>query len=174
MVWSQIQRKKICTEQPEMHNAEISKRLGREWKLLSNEERLPFIEEAEKLRILHLKEHPDYKYRPRKKPKKIDPKQTKLQVQPIPRPSSQLDIQLEQPQQQQQQPQEQQEQQQQQQHQEQQKQQHQQLQEQQPKQPQQQQLLLQQPETTFDWESFELNNYFWDISELDDHLLDVL
>lgn len=72
MVWSQIQRKRICTEQPEMHNAEISKRLGRQWKLLSMEDRKPYIEEAEKLRLLHLKEHPDYKYKPRKKPKKQD------------------------------------------------------------------------------------------------------
>lgn len=71
MVWSQIQRKKICTEEPEMHNAEISKRLGREWKLLTEEDRQPFVEEAEKLRLLHLQEHPDYKYRPRKKAKKL-------------------------------------------------------------------------------------------------------
>lgn len=55
-----------------MHNAEISKRLGREWKLLSLEERQPYIEEAERLRVLHLQEHPDYKYRPRKKPKKLN------------------------------------------------------------------------------------------------------
>lgn len=92
MVWSQIQRKKICMEQPEMHNAEISKRLGREWKLLSLDERQPYIEEAEKLRLSHLREHPDYKYRPRKKTKKPpaeDPKQTKLQLLPAIRPSSQ-------------------------------------------------------------------------------------
>ena len=70
MVWSQIQRKRICSEEPGLHNAEISKRLGREWKLLSNEQRQPYVDEAEKLRISHLQEHPDYKYRPRKKPKR--------------------------------------------------------------------------------------------------------
>jgi len=69
MVWSQIERRKISEIQPEMHNAEISKRLGKRWKMLSEEERQPFIEEAERLRLLHLREYPDYKYRPRKKSK---------------------------------------------------------------------------------------------------------
>ena len=50
-----------------MHNADISKQLGKRWKTLSALEREPFIVEAESLRLLHLKEYPDYKYRPRKK-----------------------------------------------------------------------------------------------------------
>ncbi|KAG8281040.1 Transcription factor SOX-4 [Homalodisca vitripennis] len=74
MVWSQIERRKICEMQPDMHNAEISKRLGRRWKTLSEEERQPFIEEAERLRLMHLQEYPDYKYRPRKKTVKPAPK----------------------------------------------------------------------------------------------------
>lgn len=67
MVWSQIERRKICELQPDMHNAEISKRLGKRWKMLADDERQPFIEEAERLRLMHLQEYPDYKYRPRKK-----------------------------------------------------------------------------------------------------------
>ncbi|XP_022908230.1 putative transcription factor SOX-14 [Onthophagus taurus] len=67
MVWSQMERRKICEVQPDMHNAEISKRLGKRWKLLTDEERLPFIQEADRLRQLHQREYPDYKYRPRKK-----------------------------------------------------------------------------------------------------------
>lgn len=73
MVWSQIERRKICEIQPDMHNAEISKRLGRRWKTLDDEARRPFIEEAERLRQLHMVEYPDYKYRPRKKTTKPSP-----------------------------------------------------------------------------------------------------
>jgi len=69
MVWSQIERRKISEIQPDMHNAEISKRLGKRWKLLSDIDRQPYIEEAERLRLLHMQEYPDYKYRPRKKAK---------------------------------------------------------------------------------------------------------
>ena len=69
MVWSQLERRKIIEVTPDKHNAEISKELGRRWKLLAEGDRRPYIEEAERLRILHQKEYPDYKYKPRKKPK---------------------------------------------------------------------------------------------------------
>ena len=69
MVWSQLERRKIIEVTPDKHNAEISKELGRRWKCLPDEARQPYIEEAERLRILHQKEYPDYKYKPRKKPK---------------------------------------------------------------------------------------------------------
>ncbi len=69
MVWSQLERRKIIEVTPDKHNAEISKELGRRWKLLPEEKRQPYIDEAERLRILHQKEYPDYKYKPRKKPK---------------------------------------------------------------------------------------------------------
>lgn len=69
MVWSRLQRRQIAKDNPKMHNSEISKRLGAEWKLLSEMQKRPFIDEAKRLRAMHMKEHPDYKYRPRRKPK---------------------------------------------------------------------------------------------------------
>ncbi|KAL1491683.1 hypothetical protein ABEB36_012242 [Hypothenemus hampei] len=69
MVWSRYKRKQISQENPKMHNSEISKRLGAEWKLLSDKEKRLYIDEAKRLREIHMKEHPDYKYRPRRKPK---------------------------------------------------------------------------------------------------------
>lgn len=71
MVWSQIERRRIAEVSPDMHNAEISKRLGKRWKLLNEADRQPYIEEAERLRLLHMQEYPDYKYRPRKKAKPV-------------------------------------------------------------------------------------------------------
>ncbi|CAF2378436.1 unnamed protein product [Rotaria sp. Silwood2] len=70
MVFSQLERRKIVQLAPDMHNAEISKYLGARWKRLSESERRPFIDEAERLKMLHLREYPDYKYKPRKRAKK--------------------------------------------------------------------------------------------------------
>ena len=55
MVWSQLERRKIVENNPDKHNAEISKELGRRWKLLDDEARQPYIDEAERLRLLHQK-----------------------------------------------------------------------------------------------------------------------
>ena len=74
MVWAQLERRKMTLEYPDMHNAEISRRLGKLWRLLSDLEKQPYVDESERLRVLHMKQHPDYKYRPRKRgAKKVKP-----------------------------------------------------------------------------------------------------
>ena len=54
ILWSQIERRKILSRQDQyatIHNAEISKLLGKRWKNeLTDEDRQPFIMEAERLR----------------------------------------------------------------------------------------------------------------------------
>ena len=67
MVWAQLERRKMTLEYPDMHNAEISRRLGKLWRILPDIEKQPYVEESERLRVLHMKQYPDYKYRPRKR-----------------------------------------------------------------------------------------------------------
>ena len=67
MVFSHHERKKVICEKPEIQNTQISKELGKRWRSLSESEREPFIQEAEKLRRYHEKQYPDYKYKPTKR-----------------------------------------------------------------------------------------------------------
>ena len=67
MVWSSHERKRLAEKEPSLHNTQLSVRLGQIWKEMSEQEKAPFRQEALKLKQKLMEEHPDYKYRPRRR-----------------------------------------------------------------------------------------------------------
>ncbi|GAU90168.1 hypothetical protein RvY_02625 [Ramazzottius varieornatus] len=66
MVWSSARRREIADKWPKLHNSEISRMLGAEWKTMSDFDKKPYREQASMIGAQHRREHPDYKYRPRR------------------------------------------------------------------------------------------------------------
>ena len=67
MIWAKGERSTILGQNPTMHNSDVSRQLGRNWRGMSIEEKRPYILAAERLAEEHRRLHPNYKYRPRKK-----------------------------------------------------------------------------------------------------------
>ncbi|UJR29105.1 hypothetical protein I4U23_010319 [Adineta vaga] len=69
MVWAQTARKALTANLSIVNNAQLSKTLGKMWKELPQEERQLFVEEAERIREQHKRDHPEYRYQPKRKGK---------------------------------------------------------------------------------------------------------
>ena len=72
MVYAQVARKKVAGKYPNLSYRKLSKTLGELWRMLDDEERRPFVEEAERLRREHKRAHPTYKFKPQRRRKKDD------------------------------------------------------------------------------------------------------
>lgn len=84
MVWSREKRKTLSQANPRMHNSEISKILGAQWKQMEEESKQPYIQKAKELQAQHSRDNPGYKYKPRRR----KPKQNMLKKTPYPFPYS--------------------------------------------------------------------------------------
>ena len=58
MIWAQKQRPIVTKENPGAPGSFVSRRLGDIWNEMTAEERLPFFEEADKLREEHFSNNP--------------------------------------------------------------------------------------------------------------------
>lgn len=67
MVWSSSERKRLAEREPHLHNTELSKRLGEMWRAMSKKEKEPFMDKSKELKVQHKIDHPNYKYRPRRR-----------------------------------------------------------------------------------------------------------
>nr|CRZ22205.1 BMA-SOX-4 [Brugia malayi] len=67
MVWSQMRRAQIASTDVKMHNSQISKELGAEWREMSAEEKAPYVKRAKELREELMRRHPNYVYRPKRR-----------------------------------------------------------------------------------------------------------
>ncbi|XP_037549843.1 SRY-box transcription factor 32 [Nematolebias whitei] len=82
IIWTKEERRRLAQLNPELENTDLSKILGKTWKSMSLAEKRPYMQEAERLRVQHTIDYPNYKYKPRRR------KQLKKSSKPQPAESS--------------------------------------------------------------------------------------
>ncbi|XP_051506007.1 transcription factor SOX-30-like [Myxocyprinus asiaticus] len=65
MVWSKIHRPILSKANPDANNTNISVLLGSEWSKLSEEQKKPYYEEAQKIKEQHMQKYPGWVFQPR-------------------------------------------------------------------------------------------------------------
>ena len=65
-----------------MDGATVSKLLADKWKMMSDAEKSRWYTEQERMKNLHQLQHPNYKYNPKMRPKKLSMKQSVARIDP--------------------------------------------------------------------------------------------
>ncbi|XP_040217696.1 transcription factor SOX-30-like isoform X2 [Rana temporaria] len=73
MLWARINRPVLAKANPNSKFALISAKLGEEWSKLTEAQKEPYYEEAERIKRKHTREHPDWEFRPDIKQRKMAP-----------------------------------------------------------------------------------------------------
>jgi hypothetical protein len=71
MIWSSYKRTQILKSKSIEKNSNISIMLGQMWNKMPYEDKLPYVNEANKKKLEHKIKYPNYIYRPKKKEKGI-------------------------------------------------------------------------------------------------------